>query len=122
MTAFVILWGLLLIIPGLFKQIRWYFVPFVVITDKKYQSGEVDALDRSNSLINGITLLVGIIILTDFVIQYLIDSYGQSFQGPLKFFGLFTAGILTLGVSIYSYILLYSLFKKRNAEVPYSED
>ncbi|MCB0357545.1 MAG: hypothetical protein KDD40_11080, partial [Bdellovibrionales bacterium] len=122
MTAYVILWGLLLIIPGLFKQIRWYFMPFIIACDKNYQEGKIDVLKRSNELVKGITPLIAVIILFDFFAQYFIDSMGQSFQGPLQYFGLFASGLLTLGVSIYTYTLLYQIYKVRVSEVPLTEE
>lgn len=122
MTGLVILWSLLLIVPGLFKQIRWYFMPFIVIEDKKYDLGEVDPLDRSNQLVKGITLQIAFIAIADFVVQYGLDSLGQSFGGYFQFLGLFLSGILTLGVSVYTYILLFSIYQQRSTEIPHKED
>lgn len=40
-------WGLLLILPGLFRLIQLIFIPFVVIFLKDYQTGQIDALKKS---------------------------------------------------------------------------
>ena len=43
-------WSLLFLIPGFFKYLQFILVPFVVATDNKYQTGEVDALQKSKEL------------------------------------------------------------------------
>jgi len=44
------LWGFLLIIPGLIKYSFYLLTPFVVFFSKKYQNGEVDALELSEMI------------------------------------------------------------------------
>lgn len=51
--AKIILWGLLFILPGLYKQIRYYFVPYVVLFLPEYQEDKVDALEVSEWLTKG---------------------------------------------------------------------
>lgn len=122
MTGFVILWGLLFILPGLFKQMRWYFMPFVVLTDPLYEKGEVDVLARSNQLAKGITLLIAFVALFDFFIQYAFDAFGQLLVGPLQYAGIFMAGLFTLGISIYTNILLFCIYQQRANEIPHQEE
>jgi len=42
-----LLWGLLLILPGLLRFFQLIFVPYIVLLDPEYQAGTVDALQRS---------------------------------------------------------------------------
>lgn len=59
--AVVLMWSLLLIIPGLFKYLRYSFVPYVVVADAEYQNGKRDALEYSNALVKGYTLQIFVI-------------------------------------------------------------
>ncbi len=67
--AVTILWTLALILPGVVKYLRFFLVPYVVVADPAYQSGEVDALEESNRLVKGVTLqlfvLVGVLAALD---------------------------------------------------------
>ena len=42
-----LLWGLLLIVPGIIRFFQCLFVPFVVLLDPQYQNGQADALQSS---------------------------------------------------------------------------
>jgi hypothetical protein len=46
---------LFLILPGLYLTAKYLFVPFVVMSSRKYQAGEVDALKESWRLSKGVT-------------------------------------------------------------------
>ena len=46
----VILWSILLIIPGLIQMVRMAFVPFIAIYSQEYQAGQIDALKTSARL------------------------------------------------------------------------
>jgi hypothetical protein len=48
-----VLWGFLFILPGLVKMIRYQFVIYVVASSKKYESGQLDALQASENLTKG---------------------------------------------------------------------
>jgi hypothetical protein len=48
-----VLWGFLFIIPGIIKMIRYQFVVYIVASSKKYEAGEVDALEASEKLTQG---------------------------------------------------------------------
>ena len=43
----------MLIIPGLIKFVRFQFVNFIICTSKKYEQGEVDALESSEKMSKG---------------------------------------------------------------------
>lgn len=44
----VIAWGLLFILPGLWKFLEYSLLPFVVCMDPRYQKGEIDALQTAS--------------------------------------------------------------------------
>ena len=52
-TARVMRWGLLFIVPGFYKHMQYMFVPYIVMADPRYQMGHVDALQRSEQLLKG---------------------------------------------------------------------
>ncbi len=122
MIAYIILWCLLIIIPGLFKQVRWSFMPFIVQIDPDYQKNNIDPLELSNKLIKGITFVIALIIATDFIIQQTIDSFALTLSSPLQFLGLFSSGLLTLGVSIYTYCLFFTIYKHRMSTIKTTEE
>ena len=116
MTALVILWLLAFIIPGLFKQVRWYFMPFVVMFEDDYMAGKIDPLDRSNELVRGATLIVFIITMVDFTLQLQADSWGlKYFMGP-EWLNMILTGAITLMFSVFtcSWIYFIYLIQKEN--------
>lgn len=115
--AVTLLWSLLLILPGVFKYVRLFFVPYVVVADPEYQSGNRDALEYSNKLIKGIGLPLFLLILALFGIDLLRSSVRESF--PL-FTNPIPAGGLALGFfifNIYINILLFRLYQERVKEL-----
>lgn len=60
-AALVLLWALAFIVPGIFKSLRWGFVPYVVMTDLDYRAGRVHARNESNRLIKGLTPYIALI-------------------------------------------------------------
>jgi hypothetical protein len=49
----VMLWSLLLILPGIYKFLQYLFIPFIVCLDPQYQRGEKDALQTARHLSHG---------------------------------------------------------------------
>jgi hypothetical protein len=108
-----LLWMLALILPGVFKYLRYCFVPYIVLADPEYEKGNVDALERSNELIRGITLILFLLFLALGLLEYGQTYLRKSF--PLgDYFPvwtiIFAAGAL---VSVYANILLYELYLVR---------
>lgn len=52
--AKILLWGLLLVLPGIYQMLRYSFVSFVVLFDPNYRAGRVDALKESAQLTKGL--------------------------------------------------------------------
>lgn len=53
LLASVLLWGLLLIVPGFVRYARLIFVPFITLFAKPYRDGKIDALKLSLALSQG---------------------------------------------------------------------
>ncbi len=106
MTGQILLWSLLLIIPGIYKQIQYLFVPFVVLFDSEYKSGKVDALNKSAQLSKGIFWNLGFIFLLSFGSEIL-------FEMDLKLFPFLPPTIekvLFQTLGFLSSIVFYSIF------------
>ncbi len=115
MFAFIIMWGLLLLIPGIYKQMRWYFMPFIVMFDK--DKGEIDVLDKSHKLTDNIVFLLFAMVLVDFVIELAVDSAGLMPPWPLQIGSTLVSGLITSAISIYALSLLYFIYEQRSQEV-----
>lgn len=59
----VLLWSLLLIVPGLIRLAQLSLVPFVVLLDPKYKAGQLDALKTSTRVFKAHWLRIGFWIL-----------------------------------------------------------
>ena len=80
-------WSLLFIIPGLIQFFRFVFVPFVVCFDPEYQTGTVDALEKSKTLARGKLLpIIGLFLLFAVIFPILlvaVDDYKLVWKTPL---------------------------------------
>lgn len=106
-AALVLLWSLLGILPGVFKAIRWGFVPYIVMTDTKYRAGDVPARGESNRLLRGITWAIGFIWLAYFGLDVTL-SWAEGFAANWDFAPLAFAWRLALSMVSF-YLLLYSI-------------
>jgi hypothetical protein len=115
--GFSLLWALALIIPGIFKYIRYTFVPYIVLVDKNYDKGDVDALDKSNALVKGITLPLFILLLLFGSIEYgqtyIRKAYGYDAH-LIAAVANFAIGSL---LSLFANALLYELYLVRDQEI-----
>lgn len=48
--AQILLWALMLVIPGIYKWAQLFLLPYIVMLSPKYQNGEVDALEHAKRL------------------------------------------------------------------------
>jgi hypothetical protein len=119
-AASVLLWSLLGILPGIFKALRWGFVPYVVLTDERYFRGELNAKAESNSLIQGITWPILFIWLGYAALSLCVglpksagDDWAPAVLGFAWRFGLSLASLYVL---LYSVFLDFSLYRLRLEE------
>ncbi|MBX7232649.1 MAG: hypothetical protein K1X29_11245 [Bdellovibrionales bacterium] len=88
LNCFALLWCLLFIVPGLFKYMRWTFVPYIVLADETYSKGERDALEYSNFLMKGITFKWLVLLLTVGLLQWgCTELQGLSYDWDNLFLG-----------------------------------
>lgn len=126
--AYTLLWLLLFVIPGIYKYVRYFFVPFIVMFDKEYHSNpsNIDALKKSEKLIAGMTFSLFILLGLKAVIDYYLDIFKRSltifdnlwnwliFSPILLFFSLFS--------STFMYVIFALRFKEESAsETPTKE-
>lgn len=52
-VAQILMWGLLLILPGFYRYCQLIFVPYIALFSKSYRDGEVDALKTAEVLVKG---------------------------------------------------------------------
>lgn len=112
-------WSFLFILPGIWKWLCYTFVPFVVLFSKKYERGEVDALEQSSSVFRtswGKTLIFVIVfsIAIPLMITSLFDGYREIWTTPVK------TSLLGLGeyvLMILSSLVSLQIFQKASVEV-----
>lgn len=108
--ASVLRWSLLFLLPGLFKQLRYYFVPYVVLFHPGYDRGEVDALKSSNSTLKGATFWFLFIFLGDLLVLALLEPtnhWQKATHQPLIYLLQF---VFQAGYKVFFYSFLYHYF------------
>lgn len=108
----VLLYSLLLIIPGFIQYVRLSFVPYLVFYSKEYRLGNINALERSKQLTKpilipllGLTVLIGALMI---VLEMLPQIYTELHNPPLRF----TFELMAFAVGIYGFSLSRILFHK----------
>lgn len=109
------------LLPALIQYVRLAFVPFVVILDRAYDRGEVDALAASKSLSKGHFWLLGVTLLLSSVTPWLAEEMTRSGSGP--FFsrnpiGVTLGWLLTLFINLIMTVFMLELFRSRTRPKP----
>ncbi len=116
-AALVLLWAVLGIVPGLFKAVRWGFVPYITMTSVKYRAGDLHARTESDRLIRGITWVIVLIWTAYFGLDFAL-TWGEglaanwSFQ-PLAFAWRFLLSMVSFYLLIYSLLLDFGIYELR---------
>lgn len=89
----ILLSGLFFILPGLYRLLMYAFVPFVVVFSKRYELGQVDALQFSTELIKKHWAKVLVTILSFHIVlplslSSLIDDYKILWVTPFASLGI----------------------------------
>lgn len=115
--AVTLLWTMALILPGIFKYIRYFFVPYVVIADPAYERGERDALKYSDQLVKGSTWILFLVIIVLFGLDTTRsttrEALAPSADSPLSFLIAALAAALFFVIAIYTNILLFRYYQLR---------
>lgn len=116
LLANVLLWGLLLIIPGFLRYCRLIFVPYVALFARPYREGKVDALDLAAQLTKGRYKWILLLLLSTTAVQvgieFLPHLRPELHTLPLR---ILSAGISFL-ISIWLYANLYLRFEQAMEE------
>lgn len=109
-AARVLLWILVFIIPGIIKQIRLSFVPFIVLLNPAYARGDIDALAESETRVKGHTWILFFVMLASFVfdaaLEFLTYSSPWLNQFPIRILILF----LSMQVGIFTTCIVYEFY------------
>ena len=91
-----VLWGFLFIIPGIIKMIRYQFVVYIVASSKKYEAGELDALEASEKLSEGRFWSLTTLILILATMAFALSTSQSILQAPTEVLVLETVGFFFL--------------------------
>lgn len=115
MLAQILLYALLLLIPGFIRHMRLIFVPYVALFSKSYRADEVDALKLSEKLMSGkMARLFAVII--GFLVIGIPGSALLSINEDSLILSLiqFTS---TFFISIWGYALIFQMFETAMEEL-----
>ena len=119
--AQVLMWGLLLIVPGFIRYCRLIFVPFIALFAKSYRLGAEDALRLSEKLSSGrltsIYLALGITMGLELFVEFLPQMVPVLHILGLRV--LFAA--VSFLISIWTYSLIYLMFESVIHEITTAE-
>lgn len=108
----ILTWGLLLILPGIWKVLQYCFVTFVVTCSKAYDDGNVDALQHSAQVfkkhkLKTLGIMFSFTILIPIFMTTLFDGYKLLWKTPI-------ASLLLSALNVYFIIisthLLFNIF------------
>jgi hypothetical protein len=109
--AQVLMYGLLLVIPGFVRYWQLIFVPFIALFSRAYRAGNVDALKLSETLTRGrLPLIVAIVLVTmgvETALELAPEQIAELYNYPCRV--LFEA--LSALINIWSFALIFVLFE-----------
>jgi hypothetical protein len=111
--AVTLMWALLLVIPGIFKYLRFSFVSYVVVADPEYNIGNRDALEYSNELIKGFTIQIFLFLAVLFGLSMALDTLREKFpitQFPVQ--AVFIGACFFI-INLYANVLLFRVYQMR---------
>lgn len=111
-----VIWRIpLLILPALFEFVRLLLIPFVVIFDRRYSEGKIDALQTSRELARGRWLLLALTLLVHALASHFIEEliFGPrsqwAWESPTSF-ALTT--LLTLFIEVFSALFFFAIYRQ----------
>lgn len=109
--AQVLLYTLLLIIPGFVRYARLIFVPFVVLFSQKYRDGDEDALETSVELTNQCIWYIAALLIASVAFEVLFKFTPNVFPGFYNYPVRVLFSFLSYLISVWSYAFLFLLFE-----------
>ncbi len=118
----ILLWSLLLVLPGLYYYMRYTFVPLVVVLSPAYRDGKVDALKLSDFLTRGFGLPISIYLIGSSLASYaasLLKDTTDILENPLLFIIYFALFLLVeVYFCVVAYFLYDYLFEIKKEQIP----
>lgn len=112
-----VLWGFLLIIPGIIKMIRYQFVVYIVASSKKYEAGELDALEASEKLTHGRFWSLTALILVLATAAFAMSTSQSILKAPFEVLILETVGFFFLcWQGLYLLFLFQDLYRQQDSK------
>jgi hypothetical protein len=116
LTAQVLLWALMLILPALYRYGQLIFIPFITLFDREYRDGKVDAIERALSLSKGRLGVILTLVLVSGAVQFTLELLPQQFATfrslPLRL----ALNGLSMYLSVLAFSILWTLFSNRLRE------
>ena len=110
--AQVLMWALLLLIPGFFRYCKLIFVPMIALFSVDYREGRVDALRLSERLVSGrLFLIMGLMALT-MGCQFLLGFAPEMNASLHTYFFRMFFDLIDFVINVWSFVLLFLLFEK----------
>lgn len=110
--AQILLWGLLLILPGVYRYAQLIFVSWVTLFSKDYRAGKVDALRLSETLARGrllkIFLALGITMLFEVLFDFLPEMVNGLHEYPYRILFFLCSSL----VGVWGFSLIFLLFEE----------
>jgi hypothetical protein len=114
--ANVILFGLLLFLPGFYKYCRLIFVPYITLFARPYREGKIDALELSTNLTKGRFARLAVLLVVTILLQMGVEFAPNMFEAlhtiPLRI--LFE--VVNFYISIWLFAYLYLEFEEAMEE------
>lgn len=112
MTAQILLWGLLLLIPGFVRYCRLIFVPLIALFSREYRNDQVDALELSTQLSQGRFAMIALLLLATTGLQvafeFLPHVWTALHPAPIRSF----FSLASFLIAVWTYSFLFVVFEK----------
>lgn len=105
----MLLWSLLFVLPGLYQMLKLSFVNFVVLFDRRYANGQIDALAESGVETKGLKRYLALLLITSFAVELFADWVRKSFMGE-SILSAVAAATVKLIFDIFSQGAIYALY------------
>lgn len=110
-----VIWRMpLFLVPAIVQYIRLRLLPFIVVLDRAYLRGEVDALQMSRKLSRGHFWLLTAFVVATALLQWIADDLVYTGGGRYFLFNPLGVGIewaLTLAINLFSSVFLLEVFR-----------
>ncbi len=109
-------WGFLFILPGFYKFLSYSYVPFIVLLEKKYDQGLVDALKESERIFlsrkwASLSTLLFFQMILPIMLSSLLDSYQNFNENPWL---AILSSVLQGTLSLVGFLILMELYLQDN--------